>query len=388
MDMENNQESLRQAWHAFCDTLKEAGNQVFRPEVPDTGLDRAEGIRYVSRLVNLGFDMFLEEADPYRPRILWGSTSKRKPMFLNPDQTYHSITIRGDLHYRLTGRVPDGYDLPTLLEVQAWSGNLFASRDTGDSGKSQNQMSLSLLEEEIDFDEKGNFTIVIGPDETPGNWLKTVPESNMILIRQYVTNWDRQAPWELDIQCLDEPPDNYRLTPERMEQAVKIVSLFTMGVTSRWLQWIDTYKKEGKVNQFPRWFDPYDEYAPKGIRYRTSRFEIEEGEALVLEFEKPDTPYWGVTLTNFWLEVIDWHRGERASLNNETAEVDDDGWVRVVVSHEDPGVVNWLPTQGHTVGMYTLRWARKYDWEPESGAHLVSLGEAKKKLEELRGFDA
>jgi hypothetical protein len=206
----------------------------------------------------------------------------------------------------------------------------------------------------------------------------------MILIRQYVTNWERQSLWELNIECLDEPPADYRLNSSMMERSLQIASRFTYGVTQRWLEWIENYKREGKVNNFPRWYDPYDEYAPKGIRYRTARFELGEDDALILEFECPDTPYWGVTLTNYWLEVLDWHRGERASLNNETAEVDPDGWVRIVISHTDPGTPNWLPTQGHSVGMYTLRWARKYDWEPNSDAHLVPLSEVGGKLSGLR----
>jgi hypothetical protein len=38
--------------------------------------------------------------------------------------------------------------------------------------------------------------------------------------------------------------------------------------------------------------------------------------------------------------------------------VDDDGKVRVVVAHQDPGVANWLDTAGHSEGPIILRCVR------------------------------
>ncbi len=373
-------EALSQAWTSFCDNLKEAGSLILKDEVPDTELDVAEGYRYLSRLASLGLDMFIEEADPERPRILWGCTTKRKPMFLNPDQTYHSAPVRGDLTYRLTGTFPRGTGYRPLLEVQTWSGKMFASRDTGDRGKDDIKRADFLLEEDISFNEDGSFEIIIGPDRREGNWLKTDPDTSMVLVRQYITDWEKQVPWDLHIEKIDGPAEPFRLTPDYMARGLNIAGLFTLGVANRWLQWVDSYRMQGKVNDFPRWIDPEDEYATRGVRYRTSRYEIAPGEALIIEFEDPKTPYWGFTLTNFWLEVGDWHHGERASLNNDTAHVDDDGWVRIVIAPEDPGVKNWMPTQGHYTGMYTLRWARRYDWEPKAKAALVKIEDIPERL--------
>jgi hypothetical protein len=38
--------------------------------------------------------------------------------------------------------------------------------------------------------------------------------------------------------------------------------------------------------------------------------------------------------------------------------VDDDGKVRVVVAHQDPGAANWLDTAGHSGGAVILRCVR------------------------------
>ena len=36
--------------------------------------------------------------------------------------------------------------------------------------------------------------------------------------------------------------------------------------------------------------------------------------------------------------------------------VDDDGRFRMVLSHEDPGVPNWLDCGGHSRGLLSYRW--------------------------------
>ncbi|MCB1706992.1 MAG: hypothetical protein KDI17_19180, partial [Halioglobus sp.] len=39
-----------------------------------------------------------------------------------------------------------------------------------------------------------------------------------------------------------------------------------------------------------------------------------------------------------------------------TAHYRDDGSVRVVISHIDPGVPNWIETAGHDMGTMCWRW--------------------------------
>ena len=43
------------------------------------------------------------------------------------------------------------------------------------------------------------------------------------------------------------------------------------------------------------------------------------------------------------------------SLNHTQARVDDDGVIRAVVSHRDPGVPNWLDAAGLRTGLFTVR---------------------------------
>jgi hypothetical protein len=50
------------------------------------------------------------------------------------------------------------------------------------------------------------------------------------------------------------------------------------------------------------------------------------------------------------------YRYRLASTNCHHAVLEDDGELIVVVSHDDPGLPNWLDPSGHTEGYVTYRW--------------------------------
>jgi hypothetical protein len=86
-------------------------------------------------------------------------------------------------------------------------------------------------------------------------------------------------------------------------------------------------------------------------------WKLAEDEALVIEVMPPEGLYWSFSLGNAWWETID-YANHQTSLNGHQAVVDDDGLVRVVVAHRDPGVANWLDTAGHSEGPIILRCVR------------------------------
>ena len=90
--------------------------------------------------------------------------------------------------------------------------------------------------------------------------------------------------------------------------------------------------------------------------YSGGVYELGPDEALVIEVRTPVAPaYSGFHLSNLWGESHDF-ANRLTSLNGFQAEVDDDGAARFVVSHEDPGVPNWLDTTGLDEGFMSLRW--------------------------------
>ena len=55
----------------------------------------------------------------------------------------------------------------------------------------------------------------------------------------------------------------------------------------------------------------------------------------------------------------------------------EDGSVRIVVAHEDPGVDNWIHTTGHESGTMCFRWI-KAETHPQPRTRVVKLKEVEK----------
>src|SRR2546428_12043263 len=90
-------------WDGFCDALKRAGQQVLRPETPSSPLDRAEGLRYLTRLLRIGLEMHLEFADADFPGFLAPSHETGKIGADNPDNLYLMGRLSGRNEYVIRG---------------------------------------------------------------------------------------------------------------------------------------------------------------------------------------------------------------------------------------------------------------------------------------------
>ena len=94
---------LAKSWEEFCDMLRDAGRQVL-DAAPDDDFDRAEGLRYVSRLAGNFVRANLEEADPARAIL---NQSGVKIGLDNPDYAYGGARLSPRFDYRLRGRLND-----------------------------------------------------------------------------------------------------------------------------------------------------------------------------------------------------------------------------------------------------------------------------------------
>ena len=75
---------------------------------------------------------------------------------------------------------------------------------------------------------------------------------------------------------------------------------------------------------------------------------------------------------------MDWAT-RQTGLNHTQARVDDDGRVRIVVAHRDPGIQNWLDTSGHPEGMFQYR----YIWtssRPHPSVRIVPFDQVRNAL--------
>ena len=91
------------------------------------------------------------------------------------------------------------------------------------------------------------------------------------------------------------------------------------------------------------------------IAYGAGWWELGPDEALLITTDVPDADYWGWTVHHrYRLDSGDF-AGRQTSLNMAQAFADDDGRIRLVVAADDPGVPNWIDTEGRPEGMLVYR---------------------------------
>jgi hypothetical protein len=350
------------SWDEFCDALKAAGDVVLRPGSPSDPLDRAEGYRYLTRLTRVALESYIEFADPAAPAFRRPSHETVKIGADNPDNYYQSAAISGQHEYRIRGvRGTIHY-----LGFGTYYGNYGSDGRIGQSGY--------IEAKDLQIDADGRFEIVLSCEQKTGcDWLRMEPDTSSLIVRQTYQDRSSEQVAQLTIERIgaDGPPAP--LTPEHLDTGLAAAAAYVRGTSALFCDWSEGFR--ARTNELPP-FDPAVARAAHGdpnIFYYHGYWELEEGEALIIEVTPPACDYWNFQLNNHWMESLD-YRYHRIDLNHHGAAYEPDGSVRLVVAHRDPGLPNWLDTAGHARGTMCLRWIGADD-HPSPSTRVVPIEE-------------
>jgi len=109
-------------------------------------------------------------------------------------------------------------------------------------------------------------------------------------------------------------------------------------------------------NVFPKPVTPGDHpLAAFDAAYSMAPYVLAPDEALVMTGRWPECRCANVSLWNRHLQTYDFaHR--QVSLNRAQTAVEPDGTFRIVIAHRDPGVPNWIDTEGRPFGLVFWRF--------------------------------
>ena len=179
-------------------------------------------------------------------------------------------------------------------------------------------------------------------------------DARLFMVRIYVDDWDGDAVPTFHIERTSgdgEPPPPP--SPEGVTAA--------LDRAANWLEvsipfWND-YLRGAFDGAEPNRATPA-RAVPGGadnLMYGSLAWELADGEALVVTSDVADADYWGWTIhTAPWFESGD-YANRQTSLSGRHLHVDDDGLVRLVVAHTDPGAPNWIDTEGRRRGLLVFR---------------------------------
>lgn len=325
------------AWDEFCEHLRRAGRNVI-DRAPDDVFDRAEGLRYVGRIARHALKSFIEERDAAAPVI----AGLPKLGGDNPDYVYTSAALDGRYAYLLRGKLGES----SYLGIGTYAGEVGTEEGLRCSGY--------LAGDEIEVGADGRYEIRIACEKQTGNWLPMTPDTSQLMIRELLLDRREQRPGSFAIERIGAEDGVEPLDPLRYASQLDGAGGYVEGAIEQFLDWSDAFATA--PNTIPR-IPEHLQVAAQGdpqTHYYGGYYAILPGQVLEIELVPPACEYWNLQLCNHWLESLDYER-HTVSVNHHSAHVRDDGSVRILVAHDDPGLPNWLDTAGHDRGCIIMR---------------------------------
>ncbi len=352
-----------QSWEEFCDTLKAAGASLTFPGAPTDPFNQAEGYRYLTRLARAGLEAFVEYADPKAPVLHRVVHETVKMGADNPDNFYLTACISGQYEYLIRGQ-------RNTIKYLSFGTQI------GHYGQGGGMPPSGFLEaSDLEINPDGSFEIHVSCNPHPKNWLPMTPDSGNLVVRQTFLDRVHEVPAELTIERIGDENKPSQITPAMIDSGLKSASTLVAGASLLFAKWARDFQKHS--NELPR-FDQDKSNAAGGdpnIAYYHSHWALARDEALIIEVTPPECEHWNFQLNNYWMESLD-YRHFTIHTNKHLATYETDGSVRIIVSHSDPKLPNWINTAGHESGTMCFRWILAKS-HPQPKTRVVKLHQLK-----------
>ena len=342
----------RAAWAGLLEVLAEAGERFAGEEwmVLDDR-DVAEAHRTIAHILQSGL-VSHAEFDPERPVWRRIVTPTRKFSGDNADALYFEAPIRGDRTYRITGNLAGAVYTAFTVELGGSDG-AYTERTDG-----------VLNDTQFDIAADGSFEIFLGGEPRQRNWLGLSAEVGRIVSRHYF-EWASPAAAEAHVPLAISnlaPPDG---PPAPWDDAgvAAAIGRVTTHVRSKTIDgpspanrpappdWVGQVPNEFPVPQAPGDFA----LSAADAHYSLGRWLLGPDEALVVTGRWPECRFASVSAWNRFQQTLD-YLNRPVSRNRATTTLEADGSFRMVVAHADPGVPNWIDTEGLPFGTLFFRF--------------------------------
>ena len=346
-----------EAWRSFCTRMAEVGDRILADDFPSSASARAEGVRHLANQVACWLTYALGSTDPDHPVFFRSSD----PVYLwggpNVDQVARRALISGAGVYRISGEMGSCEEF--VLQVK--------------SGKVQSggaDVDHEVFASDLGIGPGDAFEIVLGGPPVPGHWVELGSDASFVHIRDYYFDWQARQPATFVIDRVDSHGPPGQVAPERVGALLEDAAA---QVEHSIVFWNDYQRRMRAANPVNTFSPPAG--AARGVQdivYSHAFVALGAEEAMVVELDGRDAAWWGVQLYNrSWYEPLDFaHRA--ASRNQRQVAPHADGPVTLVLAGRDPGVANWLDTEGRDEVLATVRWWRPVH-EPSLRAYLTPL---------------
>ena len=336
------------AWRDVCRRLEALGGDDLGPD----------GISHLVEQVVCFLGWSVLHADPRRPAFQRQNDLVSRWGGPNADNAYRHARVDPARRYRIRGRMHGCEDF--ILAIRAG----FMHMETWGT-------LAQVTASELGIGVGDDFELLLGGD-APG--AIPLPEGAvMVSVREYYLDWSAAEPATFTIECLDDEGPG---SPTKGDELAHRLTDGIAHVEQSMAYW-ERYLLDARARHVDNSFAPSVQVA-KGLaaaNYVYCFWNLGPDEALCLESDPPDARYWSLQLYNLrWFEAFDLD-DRVTSLNHRQVWMGGDGRVHAVVSHQDPGVPNWLDTGGRGEGLLMLRWFWPGGDAPSPAARVVKVGD-------------
>lgn len=344
--------------------VEQARREARKQFLADRAAGTAAGVRTLDgALDEMVFNTIADVAnsDASQPRVQWVSAAEHSWFGLNvpgarlgldnPDNIYRSVTIDGESIYRITGRLAKAPGIQYSFLVYG------SAPDEAERLKTIDTPLAGLLDKDLKTEADGSFVITIDSEPANGrvNHLQTNRYASKLLLRDTLGDWTQQAPASVHIERVGGPVQPRVTEAELVRRAA---SAIPTDVTY-WLKFNNGYIYQAPANKFAK---PVARGGGWGFMAQ-GNFDLAADEALIVTIDPLAAKYIGFQLGDPWLRSRE-YRHKNGSLNNTQAKPNSDGSFTYVIAARDPGIYNWLDSDGLQQGSMLIRWqalAKKVD---------------------------
>jgi hypothetical protein len=350
-------ERLHDAWQALIDGLQSAEQRMVEQTHDLSAGERADGYRALLRALMNQLGRF--EVDRASPELVPYNGRREKFFMDNPDFLYWVADIDDGRRYRLRGQVGDAKH----TSITAYSAQ----------GLADAKAAARLDHDTLNLDSEGRFDVVASRERPgAGTWLPLPEGANSIWVRGFYDDVYQDRPGSVSIEPLERGDPPPFIDAERFAHRLSRLGRGMVGAAKGMAgaAAVDL----ARPNQVRVWEEMQGGavFTEPDIYYQRGAWQLEEGQALVVDIRPVECRYWNVMLYSRFLNSLD-HRHRTVSLTGGRARLQDDGSVRILLAASRPcasdvETINWLDTEGRPFGIFVLRWLK-----PASAPELPAL---------------
>jgi hypothetical protein len=343
----------RKALHELIDLLQEVDKRFLGPEWNlQTDADVAEATRAVMHMLQGGLASHFED-DPDHPTFRKIVSPTRKFTGDNPDAIYFEAPVRHGLSYRVRGNLAGAVYVSFTIETGPRDGGM----GTGTAGVLNDTM--------FDVAADGSFEVVLGGPASPRNWIALPENANRITTRHYFEDESygaaddlRHVPLSIEVVGGDRRPlvtPNDATIAAGIRRTANFVRARTLGMPPMANREQPPFVSK-LPNQFAKPVKPGAfALAAFDAAYSLAPYVIGPDQALVMTGRWPACRSGYVCLWTRHQMTYD-YVNRRVGLNRKQTRLEPDGSFRMVLAHRDPGVPNWIDTEGRPFGLVFWRY--------------------------------